>query len=532
MVHNYGMHNRRIALKVPLLFLALVLAAHLALFASIRLYPFLDMPNHLALATIYRYFNKPGNLFSSYFHLNLFPRPNVFHMVLCGSDIFPSVEAANRIFFCLYIVLFAGTAVLILRRLGGNMWYALLVPLLFYNCSVSYGFVGCTIAIPFVLMVIYCMLRDAEGAGGGNLIAIAFLLTGLFFMHALMACFGMFVFVCWVLWQYRRAWRQAGIRLVCVIPVGILLGLWWLKDTAAYKGMGMQQAVIGYYQHMYIRHFPFRAGFLIHDNFRCWGGVAGYAVALAFSFFIIAALVLPFWRYRSLQRPDARAPKSPIVVLFICAFLSVLVFPDQLPGYSFLFERFSVFVMLSLIFLGSIYAASQCMRIFPVLAVVACVMHFGIWADSMRSFNRENEGFTPELFKDMPCQILGGLIYDYRFRGVSAYDNFTDYFIVWRKGIATTRTIDERSFPVQRAVDERTLPPYLEWVGKYGHYDGRYRNLDCILVRGEIPERDRPFFDGYRLVRSSGLWKIYQRTASNEDLRSGCLSNAMLSDAS
>lgn len=518
--------------RVSLAFFVAAIAAHLMLFSSTRLYPFLDMPNHLALATIYRYFNKPGNLFSSYFQLNLFPRPNVFHMVLCGSDIFPSVEAANRIFFSLYIVLFAGVAVLIMHRLGGNIWYGMLVPLLFYNCNVSYGFVGCTIAIPFVLMVIYCMVRDAEGAGGSNLIAIAFLLIGLFFMHALMACFGMCVFLCWVLWQYRQAWRQAVIRFVCVIPVGILLGLWWLRETAAYKGMGMLQAVIGYYQHMYIRHFPLRAGFLIHDNFRCWGGLVGYAIALAFSFFIIAAVVLPFWRYRSLWRPDAGASKSPIVVLFLCALLCVFIFPDQLPGYSFLFERFSVFVMLGLIFLGSTHTVSQCMRIFPVLSVVACVLHFGIWADSMSSFNRENEDFTPELFKDMPCQILGGLIYDYRFRKISAYDNFTDYFIVWRKGIATTRTIDERSFPVLRAVDERTLPPYLKWVGKYGHYDGSYRNLDCILVRGEIPESDRPFFDGYRLARSSGLWKIYQRAASNEDLRSGCLGDAMLSDAS
>ncbi|MCX8042751.1 MAG: hypothetical protein N3B18_01330, partial [Desulfobacterota bacterium] len=196
----------------PFIFLAAVLTAHIVLFCSTRLYPFLDMPNHLALATIYRYFNSPGNAFSTYFRLDLFLQPNIFHLLLCGSNIFPSVEYANRVFFCLYFVLFAGAAVLILRRLGGNMWYALLVPLLFYNCNVSYGFVGCPIAIPVVLLLVYCMLCDAAGAGRGNLGAIALLLAGLFFLHALMACFGMFVFVCWVFWQYRRAWRQAGIR--------------------------------------------------------------------------------------------------------------------------------------------------------------------------------------------------------------------------------------------------------------------------------------------------------------------------------
>ena len=527
------MHKRQDFQRVPLAFLATVLVAHILLFCSIRLYPFLDMPNHLAIATIYRFFNDSAAAFSTYFHLDLFLQPNIFHVVLCGSRIFPSVEYANRVFFCLYLVLFTGAATLILHRIRGNLWYALLVPLLFYNCNVSYGFVGCTIAIPFILFLVYCILRDAAGAGRGNLIAIALLLAGLFFMHALMACFGMFVFVCWVLWQYRGAWRPAWIRLACVLPGGVLLALWWFKDSARYQGTDILPAIIKYYLHTYIQHFPFRAGFLIHDNFRCWGGIIGYAIALAFSSVIITSVALPFWRRHVVHRSGKKATMiKPLGLFFICALICVLIIPDQLPGYSFLFERFSVFVMLGLIFLGSIYAVPWSIRAFPVLVIVACVVHFGVWADCMRWFNKENEGFSPTFFSDLPCHTLGGLIYEYRFRDVSLYDNFTDYFIVWARGIATTRTIDERSFPVQRAIDENALPPYLDWVGKYGHYDGRYRGLDCILVRGEIPESDQPFFEEYRLIRSSGLWKIYHKSAYTRELHSGCQGDAMLSCAS
>jgi len=332
-------------------------------------------------------------------------------------------------------------------------------------------------------------------------------------MHALMACFALCVFVCWVVWHYRQTWRKAVMRLACTIPVAGLLLAWYANDSASYAGEGMIPAIVAYYLRSYVRHIVFRAGFLIHDNFRFWGGVVGYAAACAFSFFIIAAAAIPVLRIRSSgSLPSCgTVSRTPIAVFFICSLTCVLVFPDQLPGYSFLFERFSVFVMLGLIFWGSMYATPQVFRGFPAVAVIACMLHFCVWADCMRAFNKENEGFTPAFFSSLPCHTLGGLVYDYRFRDVSMYDNFADYFIVWRKGIATTRTIDERSFPVQRAVDTTILPPYLEWVGKHGRYDGRYRGLACILVRGEIPERDRPFFDGYQLVKRSGSWKIFQK---------------------
>lgn len=511
--------NKKISVqRLSLVLIAGVLAAHLLLICTTRLYPFLDMPNHLALATICRFFDDPGTSFSEFYTLDVFLKPNVLHLLFCSSKIFPSVEVANRIFYCLYLVLFVAGSFLIIRGINGNRWYLLLVPLLFYNCNVSYGFVGCTIGIPAVLLVLYCMLRDAQGAEAGNMLALTVILAALFFMHALMAVFALFVFTCWVLWHYRCKLHKACSRLVCALPCAGLILSWWLRDSAEYTDKGILPALSTYYLNDYLQKYYLRAGFLVHDNFRFWGGTVGYAVALAFSLLIVAGAVMPLLQNRLKGfrpvLPDASI--KPIFVFFVCAAVCELVFPDALPGYSFLFERFSVFVMLGFIFLGSVFSARKSIRCFPALVVVACLIHFCIWADCMRSFNNENKEFTAGFLNTTPsCRTLAGLIYDYRFRAVSLYDNFADYFIAWNKGIATSRTIDERSFPVGRAVDATVLPPYLEWVGKHGTYDGRYENIDCILVRGEVPAKDRAFFEGYKLTRTAGAWKLFQKCGNN-----------------
>ena len=69
---------------------------HLLLVGNVRIYPFVDVPNHLALANIYRYYGQPTNQFAQFYNLNTFLKPNTFHLFFCGSKIFPSVEFGNK----------------------------------------------------------------------------------------------------------------------------------------------------------------------------------------------------------------------------------------------------------------------------------------------------------------------------------------------------------------------------------------------------------------------------------------------------
>ncbi len=135
----------------PAIFAAFVLL-HLGLLATQRLYPFVDLPNHLASATIVREIHDPSSELSRYYGVEKFPQPNTMFPYYCRLEIFPSVEIATRAFFCLYAILLPVAVLLIVRKAGGNQWFSLLSFPLLYNVNVTWGFVGFLFSIPLVLL--------------------------------------------------------------------------------------------------------------------------------------------------------------------------------------------------------------------------------------------------------------------------------------------------------------------------------------------------------------------------------------------
>ena len=115
-----------------LLFGALILL-HVVLMWSARLYPFTDVPNHLGLATVYRHYDEPSNHFNELYALNLSLKPNTLHLYFVSLRIFPSVEFGNKVFYCLYVILFPLSMLFAIRRFGGNPWFAFLSFLFLYN---------------------------------------------------------------------------------------------------------------------------------------------------------------------------------------------------------------------------------------------------------------------------------------------------------------------------------------------------------------------------------------------------------------
>ena len=193
-----NLHNRdRITgtTLFSILFITFIMM-HLLLVGNVRLYPFLDTPNHLAMATIYRYYGQPGNHFADYYLIDTVLKPNVFHLFFCGSKLFPSVEFANKVFYCFYVLLFPIAVLLVIRRLNGNPWFGLLSFLYIYNYSVTFGFAGFTIAIPFIFLLFYFYLDYLESARSFNTAMVTGLLLLIFFMHALAALFALLVVFC------------------------------------------------------------------------------------------------------------------------------------------------------------------------------------------------------------------------------------------------------------------------------------------------------------------------------------------------
>lgn len=482
----------------------LLIGANVAIFLLARLYPFVDLPNHLAVATIYKHIGD-HRLFARYFTVRpVFPEANVLHLVFTASSLFPSVEFANRFFYLAYLVAFPASMLLLIRACGGNQQFAILGFLLLYNLSVYLGFVGSTIAEPLVLLFLYFILRPLPNTAA-SILLLAALLVLLFMAHALAFLFAaaLFVLCCLV--------RICPVgKLLALIPGFGVLILWWRSRPPA-AGSGTLHFLVNYYSHEYWVTLKPRLGFLLLDNYSLFDGVAGYAIALAVSALILAPVVLK-WR----QALQLLAFHRGIAVLAALSLACCLFLPGRLPDQPVLYERFSVFLLIAFILWGALLWQPRQTTLL-IFFCIAC-LYIGLWAQYFYEFNQENKGFNAAFLAACTGRTYG-LIYDYTYRGRPLYNHFPSYHIVWNSGIAGTRSIDYAFGTVRRKAGFAELPAYDEWVGKFRNYQRQYVDMDFLLVRGQPPWEwyGTPEAGSFSYLRQADKWRILQRPQLKTD---------------
>ena len=497
-----------------ILFIALfggMIMLHLSLMWSARLYPFVDVPNHLGLATVYRHYGEPFNHFNELYALDLSLKPNTLHLYFVSLGIFPSVEFGNKVFYCLYVIAFPLSMLFAIRRFGGNPWFVFLSFLFLYNYNVAYGFVGFTIAVPCVV-VLFALLPDyiLKPALLQRIVCSA-LLAALFFMHALAALFAAFVFfICTVF--HSNTLRDFIGKNIALLPCAALILFWWVNDSRSYEGAGLLRFIVDFYMNEYLASCLLRGGLFIFDNYALYDGLPGYAVAACFSLSVVVMVFAAFLSQIKSSSPAHIGQCARVSLICLgCSLACFLLIPLHLPGYSFLIQRFPVFVLLSGIIWGSILARHYTGRALCGIAVIAACIHFLCWADYVQDFNRENAGFTKEFFASVDNRnIMTALISDDSFRGRPIYKQFVDYFLVWNKGIATTRLLDERSFALRRKRTTESLPSFLDW-NNFGD-DTSLVPIDYILCRGALPERFGHLLRCFSFEKTSEAWTLYKKS--------------------
>jgi hypothetical protein len=482
-----------------------VIALHLILILSTRLYPFTDIPNHLAAATIVRYIGEPSNRFADYFSVDTFMKPNTFHPIFCSLALFPSPEFGNRVYLALYAIMLPMSVYLIIRKLGGNPWFSLLSFLFLYNFNVSWGFVGFFFAIPLVLLFCYFFIFDARGVTGASRIlwAAAFLVF-LYFVHLLAALFCLLLLFLTPAADIGRFFRAAPRRLLVSLPLIVLIAGWWRGEMRGYPGPGILQFLSEYYRTAYIESFVHRKSILLFDNYHLSAGPRGYVIAMVFSLGIIVPAIILFFRDRIRAGKWRFGIPLPLV---LGAFLCCLLLPNEIPRQSVLYERFSSLLLIALIVDAGTRTPARLHRAAVVGIVAISLLHYALWAEYFIDFNKESAGFDRAFLRPSgEDSKLAGLVYDYAYRGRGVFIHFPSYYIVWEKGIATSRVAEYRFSSIRKTAGGRTIPRYIEWVGKGIAYDGRYRDLDYLLIRGgSAPE-------GFALERTAGTWSLYART--------------------
>ncbi|MBD3237830.1 MAG: hypothetical protein GF330_14095 [Candidatus Eisenbacteria bacterium] len=501
---------------LPLAFLML-LALHGALLLSVEVYPLIDLPYHLSGATIARFLDDPSAPFGDFYGLQIWPHPNVAHLLFCSRSIFPSVETAGRIFLLLCLVLLPVMLWRLIRLLGGDPWMALLGFLLVYHYSFSWGFVGFVLGVPLVLLGLELLIRHDRHPRWGLRLALGALLLALFFVHLLTALFLAFTLL--VMLLYRCRLRDA----LALLPLLGMIAYWQAGASGDSEG-----TLLGELGRYYLRDFlptlHRRGAFLFWDHFALFRGARGYSIATLFSGAIAVFALMAAWRRRSeiIERLRARR-MGPAGLFLIAALLVYLFLPQKIPGTAHLYERFSVLFLLALAIQASHWppgGSRAAGRRRPrgawrwrTLLLLLCLLHLVLWTDYYRGFAADSATFTRELLPPGGRSgRLAAFILDYDYRGRPVYNHFPDYYTVWKHGITVSKVGDYRFYPVRRRATEDALPVYNEWIGKWGRYDGRYTGLEYILVRGALPPELHGVLCGYDPLRESGAWRLYGRT--------------------
>ncbi|MFH2036434.1 MAG: hypothetical protein ABIJ45_08525 [Candidatus Zixiibacteriota bacterium] len=478
-----------------------------------RLLPGVDIPNHLAVSTIYKYIGYPDNLFSQYFKIHFLFKPGVVHTIFCALPIFPSIEFGNHLFFGIYAILLPLSVLLIIRRFNGNIWYSLLAFTLIHHFSCSWGFVIFTMGMPLALLSFYYTLNYLENGSLKNRIILTIFFAFIFFTHALAFLFAMFLYVSTVLYKHRLVWKKLFGDFLIVLPTGIITLIWWFFFTRPGNSETLSQ-LADYYTGNFIKLYSDRfLDLLKFDNYFLFEGTSGVLVAVLFSSAIIlTALIGIILARRQLKEIFKEGLSNIIPVLIAVTFLCFFFLPHGLPGEEYIYQRFGFVFLISLLILGARLLKNRTPLIIKIFIVILTVINIGLWYDYYNDFNRENVNFRQDIFPHNGQLPLAAIIIDYEFRGQPMYIQFQNYYIVWNKGIVTTPIVDYRFGNIGRIVDYNYLPKYHAWVGRHPlSYDKRYNHFGNIIVRGKIPPEIIHRFDGFIKAGTKNGWTLYIR---------------------
>jgi len=385
---------------------------------------------------------------------------------------------------------------MVINKLKGNPWFTLLSFLLLYNYNVCCGLVGFSISIPFVILILYLLLDPPEKIKMKILLALLFCL--IFTMHAITTLFCILMYFLIVLIRNKKCFLKFVQEITVIIPVSIITLIWWLKDSA--KGGETLNFLYFYYKNEYIKTLFKRAGLFMFDNYFLYEGIKGVLIALFFSLFI----VVPAMKFLKRKNLKENINILPLNIFILSSLSCFLLLPDRIPGNWCLYERFSVLFLLSVIIFTSILYREKTRKTLIFILCAVLLFHFVLWASYFIDFQKENRLFTKDLFPDKrEGKKLTALIYENNFRGKPVYLHFQNYYIIWKRGIASTMITDYRFGPVRRKTDKKLLPSYLDMVLNKNKIEENLKNADYIFIKGDMPKNLK-----LELIKSKGSWTL------------------------
>lgn len=491
---------------------ALLVIWQTALLCSVRILPMVDIPFHLLSGTVIRDWADPAVSFREYYALPS-NGPNLFHLWFISRSVFPSVEAANLLYYVVTFVLLPVSASMVIAKNGGVWQLGGLAALLAYHFSSVWGFAGYTLAVPLSLICVSLLADLLRKFRIRDALCLASALVLLFFTHGQMAMFMAIVLACTVL--YLTVTHTRGSLLVAASTVPLLIAVVaWSAQAEASSKVSTVEYLLTYYREEYLSTLPDRALWPVLDliqltesRSRAYGG----------AILMIAPIAAVVWAMaRSmLERLEWKKPPATLVAPLVYTFGALVawnILPANLPAQAFVYQRYSVLAVLGVLILASVKATPRILesRLFAavsLIAVVTCMISsWSYYAD----WRTVSDPVRPSLFPAERDKRVAAMICDPMFRRLPLFLHVASYQTVWKRGIAATSVIDFRFGSLRRVASLEKLPAAEVWLCYEGHYAGQFAQLEYLLLRDT---GDRPLGREIHgtLVREDRGWRLYRQ---------------------
>ena len=465
-----------------------------------RFLPLLDLPQHLALATVLIRHGDPAWQLAAYFE----PQRGeltpywAHYMALEGLGRVMSVDAAARVFLTLYVFALPWATMALARALGRAPSLGLLVIPLALNANLYFGFIAYCWSVVVLLWALALLARQLDAPSARRAGGLALLAGVLFFCHVQSFAFLLLAAPVLAFCTEGRARRL--LRAWPLLPATLILFVPWLYlsttprpgadryfpplddprpkyEATLARLTGLPDAIAGAYQ----------------DGSDDWI-LAAWAIAVA------AAIVV--------GRHAETTPVAPVLALTGAALACYFVLPVSIQGQWNIAERFAWTAALL-----SPLLARKAPRWAPVATIALAAVTAGNAAWHHARFDREAEGFDEALASLPRGARVMGLIYDSRGAVMQRwpYLHFEQYAIVRNGGYAAHSFAANAPLPVGLRPGARVVAQGV-WRPDQFRYDAHGAYFDHFLVRDPGGAHDpRALFGGAAdEVYRGGAWRVYR----------------------
>ena len=478
-----------------------------------RFLPLLDLPQHLAIATILLRHGDPAWQLAASFE----PQPGeltpywAHYLALQWLGHLMPVDVAARVFLTLYVVALPWATMALSRALGRAPALGLLAAPLALNANLYYGFVAYCWSVVLLLWALALLARQLDAPRAGRAAGLGLLAGALFFTHVQSFAFLLLAAAVLAWCGAAPAWRRI-LRTWPLAPATLLLFVPWL-----YVSTTMRPGVDRYFAPLDDPRPKYEAPLRRVSGFP--GAIAGSYQDRSDDWLLAAWAIVAAAAVLAARREAAESSAAPVVGLTAAALTCYFVLPVAIQGQWNIAQRFAWTAALLVPLL-----ARRSPRWLPAatLALAAATACNAAWHHAR--FDREAEGFDGALASLPQGARVLGLIYDSRGKIMERwpYLHFEQYAIVHGGGYAAHSFAANAPLPVRLRPGARVPAPSV-WRPYEFRYDEHARFFDHFLIRDPEGAHDgsQLFGDAAEEVFREGAWRVYRDRSDIKRMNGG-----------